>query len=368
MKVDIAFILGSLQSGGAERVASNLCNSWSEIDGVNVELVTGDLAENDFYKLSNNITRTSLKFNYRSKNKFSFVFEQFRRFFILYGFLRSRKSKVLVLSGTDISIRFLFSLLFFKNKVIVCEHNNYYAYKNRLKRVIRLIAFFRADKLFVLTDRDKKVYSKKNPFKRESTSVMVNPLTELPGQGVISNKTVSKPVKLLSVGRLVEQKGYDRLMSIVSNLKIDFQLTIIGEGNLKDEIQNLINKYELSDRVQLVGLVSNIEDYYRDSDILLLTSYYEGLPMVLIEANSFSLPLISFDCPTGPRELIKNELNGFLVNDGNETEFIEKVELLATDQVLYSQLAHNAYSMSLRFSLNNINNKWFEHIVELDNR
>jgi glycosyltransferase involved in cell wall biosynthesis len=94
-------------------------------------------------------------------------------------------------------------------------------------------------------------------------------------------------------------------------------------GLLRQQLSELIKNYNIEDTVTLLGKVKDIDKYYAQSDMLLMTSRYEGLPLVLLEAKSWSLPVIAYDCPTGPREIIENDIDGFLIPVNNKELFVE---------------------------------------------
>ncbi|MDH1625470.1 glycosyltransferase family 4 protein [Shewanella xiamenensis] len=353
----IIFVIGSLQAGGAERVASRLCSYWAESEFFTVKLVTGDSKNNDFYHLSPLVFRESLNFNYNNISIFNKILEQFYRYFKIRKFLRESECDTIILSTTEISIRFLFNLLFTKSKIIVCEHNNYFALKSGFKRFFRFLMYKRADKVFLLTERDKVVYISKR-FSKQKIFVMRNPL------GVENSIYKKKFInfKLLAIGRLTEQKAFHRLLEIFASLDSKYTLTILGEGPKKEALQALANEFAIADRVTFAGNSSNISDFYNEHDVLLMTSIYEGLPMVINEANAFGLPVIAYDCPTGPSEMIRNNVNGFLIPDGDKDAYVNMINHLLYDSDLYSKLSQESFIVSKKSSISVIADEWKKHL------
>lgn len=142
-------------------------------------------------------------------------------------------------------------------------------------------------------------------------------------KAVNENKT---PIQLLSIGRLEEQKGFDRLLRIMHILG-DFpcHLKIIGDGNRKEELLNLRRELALEDKVEFLGIQSDPFVHLRQSHCFLLTSRYEGLPNVVLEAHACGVPVIAFNSPGGTSELITNDFNGWLIADGDLDAFANKV-------------------------------------------
>ncbi|EPL1075694.1 glycosyltransferase, partial [Pluralibacter gergoviae] len=165
----------------------------------------------------------------------------------------------------------------------------------------------------------------------------------------------------LAVGRLDEQKGFDILLSIWSRFIVEnpgWKLMIAGDGILKNDLLNQSRELNIENSVNFLGLVHNIDEYYKNSDILLMTSRYEGLPLVLLEAKSWSLPCIAFDCPTGPSEIISNGKDGFIVPMHDENQFLNKLNKLAKDHDIRNEFSANTFYTSRKFERDNIINLW----------
>ncbi|EKF1569276.1 glycosyltransferase, partial [Campylobacter coli] len=105
----------------------------------------------------------------------------------------------------------------------------------------------------------------------------------------------------------------------------DWTLTIIGEGELKDTIKEKIKENRLENSIILKSFTKEIEKEYLNASIYVMCSYFEGFPMVLLEASSYALPLIAFNINTGPSDIIENEKNGFLISDGKLDDFVKKL-------------------------------------------
>lgn len=359
----ILFVIGSMQAGGAERVAARLCNHWAKNSNIKITLLTSDKIENDFYEVAEEVVRDSLRFEFSQVNFFQIIREQGSRFFKIKSKLRDINPDIIILSTTEISVRFLFNLIFSKKIIIVCEHNNYYALRSSFKRMCRRFLYKKASKILVLTNRDRMNYLEKKIINSKKISVMPNPLG-------IENEKLSKPNDnkvLIAVGRLCVQKSFDRLLRVMKHIREDYSLKIIGDGPEKENLERLILELDLSKRVQLIGKVKDISKYYTSSTLLLMTSKYEGLPMVISEANNFGLPVVSFNCPTGPAEMIESFKNGVLIDDGDIAGFAKTVNALLDDHDLLNNMRTLSFEMSKKYSIDKINLKWLETINFMNN-
>lgn len=351
----ILFALGSLEAGGAERVAVNLCNFWADSNEHEIYLVTGESKKKDFYSVSKRVNRISLGFKYNIKSFILIACENIRRFTLIRKLIGDVNPDLIILSTSDVAIRFMLNLIFYKGNVIVCEHNNYYALKSKIKRGLRLLTYKFATKLVLLTSRDINNYVTRG-FNSKKIEVIENPLG-LSGPEVIDYESKFSK-KLLAVGRLCEQKAFDRMIKVMTILPDEYTLTIVGEGELKANLQKLIDENLLNSRVKLVGRSSSMEHIYSNHSVLVMTSIYEGLPMVINEANAFGLPVIAYNCPTGPAEMIDDSQTGFLVDDGNEILFAQKVIYITSDSKIYVKLSKSANIHSKEYSIHKICSRW----------
>lgn len=247
----------------------------------------------------------------------------------------------------------LHSMMSLKKKtarVYACEHVAINSFSKPIK-LLKYLTLRYYDRVIVLTDKDHQVFNGWN----------------------IASKTIPNPVvyknlqrttrhrQALAVGRLDHQKGFDLLLDIWQGFVVnnpDWTLVIAGDGELKDALVAQAAMLNISDSVNFVGRVSNINDYYRDSDMALMTSRYEGLPLVLLEAKSWSLPVVAYDCPTGPQEIIHHQQDGFLVAMNDKARFIESMNRLAHDDEMFYAMSAATQKTALRFDGKVIKESW----------
>jgi glycosyltransferase involved in cell wall biosynthesis len=172
--------------------------------------------------------------------------------------------------------------------------------------------------------------------------------------------TARKPV-VLSIGRLTYQKGFDRLLeawsAISGRIAGGWELHIVGGGELKKSLQDLILAFDLSASVKMITETRDIEQHYKEAGIYCMTSRFEGFPMVLIEAQCFGLPIVSYDCQTGPSELISPD-NGILVADGDIDTLGSSILNLMNNKELRSAMGRNAYNNSAKYQTDTVITEW----------
>jgi len=136
--------------------------------------------------------------------------------------------------------------------------------------------------------------------------------------------------KIISVGRLIKTKKFDRLIEIFGSIdsRDGWELMILGDGPERSNLEKKIEELKLSKNVKLIGAVQDVDYYFSQSSIFAFTSISEGFPNALSEAMAFPLACIAYDCPVGPADIIKNDVNGYLIPVGDEKEFKTKLQQL----------------------------------------
>ena len=171
--------------------------------------------------------------------------------------------------------------------------------------------------------------------------------------------------KLVAVGRLHPVKAFDDLITVFSKVAERVPvatLTIVGGGEDQAKLENLIAEYNLQDKVTITGMVSKeeVEKYMLDSDMYVMTSQTECFPMVLLEASSVGLPLVSFDVPVGPEAIITNGDNGILIQDRNMDEMADAIVGLLQDREKLHAMGSRAKELSYQYLPSQIMGKWKE--------
>jgi glycosyltransferase involved in cell wall biosynthesis len=173
---------------------------------------------------------------------------------------------------------------------------------------------------------------------------------------------------LLAVGRLNVVKNYEVLLHAFSQLVDkyrDWDLVILGEGPERTSLESTIRDKALGARVFVPGIAGNVAQWYARADLYVMTSRSEGFPMALAEALSHGLPAVSFDCDTGPRDIIRHGIDGLLVPANDSVALIDALDLVMGDANLRTQLAARAPEARERFSIEKISGMWEELFREL---
>jgi glycosyltransferase involved in cell wall biosynthesis len=174
---------------------------------------------------------------------------------------------------------------------------------------------------------------------------------------------------LLAVGRLNSQKGFDWLIEVFSNLANkhpNWDLVILGEGSLRTVLEKQVRESGLEKRIFLPGRVGNLHEWYESADLYVMSSRYEGFPMSLLEAMASGVTVVSFDCETGPRDIIRHGIDGLLVKPDDLVSLASGLDRLMSDEPLRTKFAKRALEIQERFSIVKIADMWeklFEDIL-----
>ncbi|MBQ8673134.1 MAG: glycosyltransferase family 4 protein [Bacteroides sp.] len=178
----------------------------------------------------------------------------------------------------------------------------------------------------------------------------------------ISDRTSSCLQKrVIAAGRYVPQKGFDRLIAawrIVAEKHPDWKLNVYGDGWLREQLQEQIEALDLSDSCCLEHTVSDIKEKYLDSSLFVLSSRYEGFGLVIVEAMSCGLPVVSFACKCGPRDIISDGKDGLLIPDDDIEKLAEGINWLIEEENVRIQMGNQAFSKSKGYAIDKIGMKW----------
>jgi amylovoran biosynthesis glycosyltransferase AmsD len=282
----------------------------------------------------------------------------------VWGLTATSKEKVTLVSVPPfISIVLICLKIFLKFRLVVWELASFRVYSPILT-AIRRRSYKYADKVVVTSRQDYEYLSSQNiECELIFNSIDVR-TTGLLSAGRPKVDLSDRPV-LLAAGRLVPQKGFDRLVEVIDILvnqltQKNFKLLIVGSGPDRAQIVKVIIERGLSSFIELVPFTTNISSFYANADIFVLTSRFEGLPMVLLESQAFGVPAVAFDCLTGPREVISNGQNGYLVTDGDSESFAKTLTFLISNPDERRRLSAGALAAAKQFNLDDAMVKWFQ--------
>ena len=357
--VKVYFLVADLNlCGGGERVALNLASCLKRY----YDYDTGVLSIQKLrwplpFDAPDGVTLNSLDMHLESTNVFHKAWSRFIAVRRASRWLMSRHADVVLGIGTFPNI--VLSLVSRKRTArIGCEHIWLNA-PTRPWRVIRRLLYPRLNAVVMLTEEDKARAKNLNPA-----------LFCIPNSCPIDDPRIADPNnnRVLAIGRIEHQKGFDRLISafqIISKSYPKWNLVLVGEGKEEPNLRNMVSELSLRDRVIIKPNKKDVISEYLQSSIFALSSRYEGLPMVLIEAQSLGLPVVAFDCQTGPKEIVIDGETGFLVEQNNVELFAQRLSELMSNSELRQQMGVRAKTESQRFSNRYICNKWRSLFSEL---
>ena len=358
----ITLVIYSLSAGGAERVLSLLAKGFIEREH-QVSIITIEGIEHDFYPLPSEVNRIALNLAEPSSG----IKEAISNNFYLISSLR----KGILGTSPDIVISFMdktnaltvLSLYNTKIPVIITEHNDPETMPiGRLWSWIRSITYPHACKLVSVSLGVDKYFS--SWIKPDKRVVIYNPV-DIKELGYYKRQIKNDPFTILSMGRLIFEKGFDILVKAFAQLKRSYpnsQLIILGEGNERNKLENLIKDLNLEDSIHIPGRLKDPFQTLKNADVFVLPSRTEGFGNVLIEAMACGVPVISTNCPGGPREIIMDGETGILVETENADHLTNAIKDLLDNANKRKFLAENALTSINKFDLQNIIDSWEEVI------
>lgn len=369
--MNLLIFVHSLSSGGAERVTANLANHWVG-KGWQVTVVTIADTSLDFYQLHPAVRRIYLNLAEESSNALAAVCNNLKRIHALRNVLKEVRPQVALGMMTTASV-----LLAFAGRGLPCLAT-IGAERNHPPQLpvgpfwerLRSIAYGWLDALTVQAEESRSWFLQHSKARH---IVVIPNAVQLPlpvQQPLLAPQEVLRGGSrtILAVGRLEVQKGFDLLIDAFAQLTPqhpDWDLVILGEGRQRAALESQIARLALVDRVRLPGRVGNVSTWYSLVDIYVMSSRFEGFPNTLIEAMAHGLPVVSFDCDTGPRDIIRHEQDGLLVLNGDVSALKVALNRLMVNEVLRKQFGVNSLQITNRFSTEKVLSLWENLFAEI---
>lgn len=376
----IAYCIDTITAlGGIERVTIAKANALANVENNTVYLVVTSNQGIPVLPVNPKIKIIDLKVNYFE----DFGKSPFQIYWILYQKRKEHKKKLtlfikekqpdILISTNNSEKHFIKSLSISHHTVIIrelhfCTHYRLIEATTLFQKFLALIGHLfdyhwnmkNIDQTVLLTNEDKELHWKG----KNKVNVIPNPIIF---QSPYPPST-TKEKRVIAAGRLVYQKNFSSLIRAwkqVAEKHPDWILEIYGEGGLQTELESLIIKLNLKKHVILKGKTTDIFKVMSNSSIYVLSSIYEGLPLVIIEAMSCGLPVISYTCPCGPKDVIEDEKDGFLVNVNDEIELAKKINILIENEKLRKQMSDAAIIKANKYNIDNITSKWMKLFTKL---
>lgn len=360
--------------GGADRIVIQKANYLADVYKHDIYIITDSQNERSFsFPISKNVKHIDLDINFDQQYKHILPV----RFFVYKSLMRKYKNKLalclnkikpdITISTLGRDMDFLTGLNdgsrkvgeshiarpYMRNLHLMEAKGGIYKRMAQHWRKKQEKAIKELDALVVLTKADADLWKE-----IQQKFIIPNPITLEPnGYSTCTGK------KIISVGRLTEQKGYDLLIDAWQTIAYkypDWIINIYGEGELHDQLQKQICDSHLEKQIILCKPVSNILQKYIESSFYVMSSRFEGFGLVLTEAMCCGLPCISFNCPSGPSEIIKDKEDGFLVENGNINALADSICFMIENEDRRKQMGEKAKENVMRYSAEHIMKQWNE--------
>ena len=354
--------------GGMERVLLNKLRGWVERGYETMVVTTDQHGRPPFYEFPPEVRMVDLGINYKDDNDKNPIAKTL-------GYLRKRRkhrqalTELLMRERPDIVVSLFPSESSFipdiqdgSLKMLELHFNKQFRLQYNRKGLLGL-----ADR--IRTKQDEHLVRKFDNFivlTRQDAEMWGN----LPNLGVMPNAVVTMPHKehqpgnhrVIAVGRLDYQKGFDRLLDawalIPSELRKFWRLDIFGQGEWEEKLKQQIETLGIGESAAINQPTDKIFDEYAASDFLVMTSHYEGFPMVMIEAMACGVPTVCFDFLCGPRDIIANGINGIIVPEGNLQALATAMQQLMEHPEQLARMSEQAKRISEEFSQEVIMRRW----------
>lgn len=364
--------------GGMERVLLNKVR-WMRENRPDWEIIVVTTDQQDrapFYEFPEGVRLVDLDINYSLDNDRP-VYERIPLYLKKRRLHRKRLASLLMRERADVTVSLYPSESSFipeikdgSKKVLELHYNRFFRLQYGRKGILGLIDRFRSvmdqriarkfDRFVVLTQEDRNYWGGIPCMVSIANAALPMP-----------RKSDCKAKRVIAVGRLDHQKGFDRLIDVwrlvkKSALSDGWKLDIFGQGEWYENLERKVKDNGLSDSVAINAPTKDITAEYAGSSILAMTSRYEGFPMVMIEAMSAGIPVVTFDYKCGPRDIVSHGRDGFIVKEGDTEAFAQTLLGLMANDVLRTKMGKNAMEVEDRYSENRIMGQWtdlFETLI-----
>lgn len=361
----LCMMISSLGSGGAERVATTLANHWAE-KGWEMVIITLAGTDRDFYTVSPAVRRIPLHRAGGGGGMLAGLGNNLARVRALRRVLKRESPDVAL--GFMPSSNILCGLACAGTGIVAVGSEHIHPPMAPLGQPwagLRRLVYPRLAAVSALT-RESAEWIERRTHAR-TVAVIPNPIAyPIPaGDPAIDPAEVKDRLGgdkvLLAVGRLACEKAFDRLLAAFSRVHAHhpaWRLVILGEGPLRDELERYRDELGLADTVTMPGAVGNIGAWYEAADAYAMTSRHEGFGNTLAEALAYGVPAIAVDCETGPREILRHEVDGLLVPQDDPVALAAALDRLMGDADLRARFAERAVEVRERFAVERIAGEW----------
>ncbi len=284
----------------------------------------------------------------------------------LVKILNDKSIDVAIIQGNYSGFISAFARLKTKTKLIFCDHGalmNQWGQKDIV--FIRLISSLLSHRVVTLTEQSREAYIKRFHLSNKKVKCIYNWIDlQVPR----SEKYDRDSKQIISAGRFGKEKGFDMLIEVFASIVSkhpDWSLDLYGDGEMMESVRCLIAKFGIENNVKLMGMCPNLLEQYKNYAIYVLPSYREGMPLVLLEAKANRLPIVSFDIMTGPKEIVRNGIDGYLIEPYNLEKMCNSICELIENAHLRQEMSNRSQENLDKFSKQSIVKQWRELIDSL---
>ena len=351
----IAIVTTCMASGGAERVISQLLKYWSSKCKCTLILVK---QREIFYNIPPTVNL--IEIGQQNSNR---VIDKLKSYAKIRDNINNINPDVVLAMPEDIGIYTTLSLIGCRIPIVVSERNDPSVMPNlKITRILRHLAYKFVNG-FIFQTKNAMEYFNKNIKKRGI--VLYNPLDL---ERIPDPYSGRRKKNIVSAGRLTQQKNFQLLIdafSLFYKKYPEYTLTIYGEGELLEHLKEHSKRFDSYQNIIFPGNSKNLLEVIKDAEIFVLSSDYEGVPNVLIEAMATGIPVISTDCkPGGASALITNHKNGILVPTGDIKKLYESMIFLVENQAIANCYAVNALQIKEQMDAEIISQKWMDFLIK----
>lgn len=316
-KIKLLVLIPTLQCGGSEKYVSMLCNNI-DATAFDVTLIVVN-NEKQFYHISNTAVEVIDLKTKKVRNAL----------FAIRKIINNKRPDLIFSAASHINLMMAMFQWSFSGKIKIVAREASLVSSNikdaKLPGIYKVLAkryYKRLDHIICQSAAMQKDLVNNFAVAENKTTVVHNPVEA----GTVIPVTGNKLYKFITVARLSAEKGIDRIIKALSLVDLPYQYYIIGDGNEKVSLQQIVNASGLNDKIFFTGLKEIPFSGMQDADLFLFGSYYEGFPNAVLEAIACGIPVVTFDMPGGIKEIITDGINGLLVKDDEFKSFASAVE------------------------------------------
>ena len=357
--IKICCVVHSLKAGGMERVMTELANNFALRDNVEVHLILYGIRKEIFYEINKTVHLHAPYFRFRNSKRTIYTLRTMRW---LRTEIKTLNADTVLSFGEYWNSFVLLSLLGLKYPVFVSDRCQPNKKLGLIHDFLRKHLYKKAAGIICQTEQAKAITL--NRYAYRNVVVIGNPIRAIQANGAVKWENI-----IVSVGRMIDTKNFDRLISIFATLNVSsWKLVIIGGDDNKQshlsQLKEQIRALRLEGKVLLEGYRQDIDAYLLRCKIFALTSSSEGFPNVIGEAMSAGLPVVAYNCVAGPRDMIEDGKNGFLIPIFDDRLFSERLQYLITHEEEREQMGHYAQHSIQKYATDIVCEQFYQLLTE----